>query len=230
MSCRGSKFDLYSPRWSKEDRIEVLQLEVNKISFGAIITVGPPGLMVSHVPMLLDPSRGRLGTLFGHLAKGNSQWRDSSVASEGLATFMGPDAYVSPNWYPTKKVNGEQVPTWNYIEVQVRGPVTFFDDPKKLLAVVTDLSSHHEADSQEPWSVSDAPAGYVRKELKSIVGFEMQISKIEGKWKLSQNKAKEDREGVKRGLVKRNRPGVTSVSKEMQAHLPDGDRPPASPS
>ena len=200
--------------------MEVLQLEVNKISFGAIITIGPSGIMVSHVPMLLDPSRGRLGTLFGHLAKGNSQWRDSSVGGEGVATFMGPDAYVSPNWYPTKLVNGEQVPTWNYIEVQVRGPVAFFDDPKKLMAVVADLSDHHEADSQDPWRVSDAPTEYVGRQLKSIVGFEMQISGIEGKWKLSQNKTKEDRDGVKLGLAKRNRPGDTLVSREMQTHEP----------
>ena len=212
---------MYNPRWFKEDRIEVLQAEVNKISFGTIITTGPSGIMASHVPMLIDPSRGRLGTLFGHLARGNSQWRASSIENEGLATFVGPDAYISPKWYQTKKETGKVVPTWNYVEVQVRGPVTFFEDSKRLLEVVSNLSRHHEADSEKPWSVSDAPADYVSRELSTIVGFEMQISKIEGKWKMSQNKGKEDREGVKLGLVKRNRPGDASVLKEVQAHEPN---------
>lgn len=210
---------MYIPRWFKEDRLEVLHAEANKISFGTIITTGPPGIMASHVPMLIDPSRGRLGTLFGHLARGNPQWRESSTG-EGLATFMGPDAYVTPNWYQTKKEDGKAVPTWNYIEVQARGPVTFFEEPKALLEVVTGLTNHHESDSEKPWSVSDAPADYISKELKSIVGFEMRISKIEGKWKLSQNRAKEDWEGVKLGLAKRNRPGDASVAREMQTHEP----------
>ena len=211
---------MYGPRWFKEDRTEVLQAEVNRISFGSIITVGPSGIMVSQVPMLIDPSRGRLGTLFGHLARGNSQWRESSAGGEGVATFMGPDAYVTPNWYPTKKGSGDTVPTWNYIEVQVRGPVTFFEDPKRLLGIVTSLTEHHESWSERPWRVSYAPADYIGKELKSIVGFEMQVSKIEGKWKLSQNKVKEDRDGVRLGLLKRNRPGDAQVSKEMQAREP----------
>lgn len=212
---------MYVPRWFKEDRMDVLQAEVNRISFGAIVTVGSSGIMVSHAPMLLDPSKGKLGVLFGHLARGNPQWKGSAAGSEGVASFMGPDAYVSPTWYPTKKLNGEQVPTWNYIEVQVRGPVRFFEDPERLLAIVTSLSDHHEAGSEEPWGVPDAPADYISRQLKSIVGFEMQVSKIEGKWKLSQNRVKEDRQGVKLGLAKRNRPGDVPISREMQSHEPD---------
>ena len=207
---------MYAPRWFKEDRIEVLQAEINKISFGAIITAGPSGITASHVPMLIDPTKGRLGTLFGHLAKGNPQWKNTP-AGEGLASFVGPDAYITPNWYPTKKVDAKTVPTWNYIEVQARGPVSFFEDPKELLAAVTGLTNHNESGSEEPWSVSDAPADYVSKELKSIVGFEMRISKIEGKWKLSQNRTREDREGVKLGLAKRNRPEDASLAREMQS-------------
>ncbi|MDG6986123.1 MAG: FMN-binding negative transcriptional regulator [Nitrososphaerota archaeon] len=210
---------MYIPKWFKEDNVEVLQAEVNRISFGTIITTGPAGIMASRVPMLIDPSKGRLGTLFGHMARGNPQWRESS-AGEGLATFMGPDAYVTPNWYPTKEEDGKTVPTWNYIEVQVRGPVSFFEDPKRLLEVVTDLTDHHESGSEKPWSVSDAPADYISRELRSIVGFEMPVSTIEGKWKLSQNRVKEDREGVRLGLVKRNRPEDASVSREMQAREP----------
>lgn len=211
---------MYNPRWFKEDRIEVLQGEVNKISFGAIITTGATGILASHVPMLIDPSRGRLGTLFGHLARGNSQWRDPSAGSEGLASFVGPNAYISPNWYRTKERTGKTVPTWNYIEVQVRGPIVFFDDPKRLLGIVTDLTKYHEAGSERPWNVSDAPADYVDRELKSIVGFEMQVTKIEGKWKLGQNREKEDREGARLGLARRNRPLDSLVEEEMRDRDP----------
>ena len=176
--------------------------------------------------MLIDPSNGNLGTLFGHVARGNPQWRESS--DEGLATFIGPDAYITPEWYATKKLDGKTVPTWNYIEVQARGPISFFDDPQRLLEIVTRLTNHHESASEKPWHVSDAPAEYIRSELKSIVGFEMRVSKLDGKWKLSQNRTAEDREGVKLGLAKRNRPGDVQVSREMGARRSEAGSKPSS--
>jgi transcriptional regulator len=212
---------MYIPTWFKEERIEVLQAELNKISFGTLITTSPKGLMASHVPMLIDRTRGELGTLFGHLARGNSQWRESTVGNEDLATFVGPDAYISPNWYQTKRETGKVVPTWDYIAIQARGTVTFFDDHKRLLEIVSSLTKHHEAYSEKPWSVSDAPAEYLSGMLKSIVGFEMPVSKIEGAWKLSQNKGKEDREGVKQGLIERNRSVDSLISKEIRSHEPN---------
>jgi len=207
---------MYSPKWFREGRLKVLQDAVDSISFGTLVTSGRSGILASHIPMLVDRARGDRGTLFGHLARGNSQWRESEPG-EGLAMFLGSDAYITPAWYKSTLETGEVVPTWNYITVHVRGPVTFFDDDRRLLDVVTKLTNHHEAYSKEPWRVTEAPSDYIAKELKSIVGFEMEIAKIEGKWKLSQNRSQADREGVMAGLMERGLPGDGEVSREMQA-------------
>ncbi len=207
---------MYNPYWFKEDRTDVLLAEVERISFGTIVTNSSSGLRASHVPMLIDRSTGELGTLFGHVARGNSQWRDSTPGGDGLAIFLGPEAYISPSWYQTRKETAKVVPTWNYIAVHVRGPVTFFEDAERILRIVTELTRHHEADSEKPWKVTDAPAEYISGELKSIVGFEMPIAKIEGKWKLSQNRPEADREGVKSNLLERGRLNDPELAEEMQ--------------
>ena len=196
--------------------MDVLQDEVDRISFGTMITVTKSGIMASHVPMLIDRSRGELGTVFGHVARGNSQWRDSSPGSQGLAVFLGPDAYISPNWYKTKEETGKVVPTWNYVAIHVRGPVTFFEDAERLRGIVTKLTEHHEAYSKKPWHVTDAPAAYVSGELKQIVGFEMPIVKIEGKWKLSQNQPPERREKVRRALRRQGGKDAESIAELME--------------
>jgi transcriptional regulator len=211
---------LYNPRWFKEDNVEALQDEVNRLSFGTIITLTKSGMVASHVPMLVDRSRGELGTLFGHVARGNAQWRDSSPGGQGLAVFLGPDAYISPSWYKTKKETGEVVPTWNYVAIHVRGPVSFFEETERIRGIVTKLTGHHEADSKKPWEVTDAPADYIDGELKQIVGFEMPIAKIEGKWKMSQNRPKSDREGVVTNLLERDRLRDEEVSREVQRRGP----------
>ena len=208
---------MYSPAWFREERLEVLQGAVDAIGFGTLVTAGRSGIMASHIPMLIDRTRGTRGTLFGHVARGNPQWRDSKPGEEGLAMFLGPDAYITPGWYRSRLETGRVVPTWNYVAVHVRGPVSFFEDQQRLMDVVTKLTEHHEAYSKNPWRVTDAPADYVAKELKSIVGFEMEITKIEGKWKLSQNRPQADRDGVRRGLVERGLPGDEEVSKEMDS-------------
>lgn len=207
---------MYIPRWYREDRLEVLQAEIERISFGTLITDGKSGLMASHVPFLVDRSRGMKGTLFGHIARGNSQWRETPYEAEGLAVFLGPDAYISPRWYETTKKTGKVVPTWNYIAIQARGPVTFFEEKKKLKEFVTLLTRHHEADARAPWEVEGAPASYIEGELRSIVGFELEISKIEGKWKLSQNRPEADKEGAKAGLKRRGRPNDLAVLERMK--------------
>jgi transcriptional regulator len=207
---------LYNPRWFKEERVDVLRNEVDHISFGTLVTVNTSGISASHVPMLIDRSRGELGTLFGHVARGNSQWRDSPAGGQGLAIFLGPDAYVSPSWYPTKKETGKVVPTWNYVAIHVRGPVTFFEDIERIREIVTKLTKHHEAGSKKPWEVTDAPADYIDGELRSIVGFEMPIAKIEGKWKMSQNRPEGDRESVITNLMDRHKLRDEEVSREMK--------------
>jgi len=211
---------LYNPRWYKEERLEVLQAAVDRISFGTIITNSTSGILASHVPMLIDRSRGERGTLFGHVAKGNSQWRESRQDADGLAVFLGPDAYISPSWYQTKRETGKVVPTWNYAAIHVRGPVAFFEDSERLRDVVTKLTRHHEADSKEPWQVTDAPAGYISDQLKLIVGFEMPIASIEGKWKMSQNRPQADIDGATAALRKRGRLQDEAVSREMEGRKP----------
>ncbi len=212
---------LYNPRWFKEERVDVLQAEVDRISFGTIITSAKSGIMASHVPMLIDKSRGNLGTLFGHVARSNSQWRDSSPGCQGLAVFLGPDAYISPSWYDIKNEAGKVVPTWNYVSIHVSGPVTFFEDTEKIRGIVTSLTEHHEAYSENPWRIIDAPSGYIDEELRSIVGFEMSITKIEGKWKLSQNRSAQDRMNVVAGLRARGRFRDAEVSAEMERRSVD---------
>jgi transcriptional regulator len=166
--------------------------------------------------MLIDGSRGELGTLFGHVARGNAQWRDSSPGGQGLAVFLGPDAYISPSWYKTKKETGKVVPTWNYVAIHVRGPVTFFEETERIREIVTKLTEHHEADSKKPWKVTDAPADYIGGELKQIIGFEMPIAKIEGKWKMSQNRPRSDRDSVVTNLLERDRLRDEEVSREVK--------------
>jgi transcriptional regulator len=208
---------LYNPRWFKEDRPEFLQAEIRRLSFGTLVTNASSGLLASHVPMMLDLSKGGYGRLYGHVARGNTQWRDTPSGSEGLAIFLGPDAYITPRWYETKKEDGRVVPTWNYVAIHVRGPVTFFEDPERLREAVTNLTQHHESTAEEPWEVSDAPEPYIAAELKSIVGFEMPITRIEGKWKMSQNRSEADREGVIAGLDERNAARDPDVGNEMRA-------------
>ena len=196
--------------------MDVLQDEVNRVSFGTIITVTKSGILASHVPMLIDRSKGDPGALFGHVARGNAQWRESSPGGEGLAVFLGPDAYIAPRWYKTKEETGTVVPTWNYTAIHVRGPVTFLEDTARIREIVTKLTEHHEAYSKKPWKVTDAPPDYINGELKQIVGFEMQIVKVEGKWKMSQNRPEADRDSVMINLLERARLRDEEVSYEMK--------------
>ena len=195
--------------------MDVLQDEANRLSFGTIITLAKSGILASHVPMLIDRSRGKLGTLFGHVARGNLQWRDSLPDGQGLAVFLGPDAYISPSWHKTKEEESKVVPTWNYIAIHVRGRVVFFEETERLREIVTKLTGHHEADSKKPWKVTDPPADYIDEELKQIVGFEMPVVKIEGKWKLSQNRPEADRNGAITNLLERGRLRDGEVSRAM---------------
>ena len=150
--------------------------------------------------MLVEAGPGPFGTLHGHLAKANPQGRGNRADIEALAIFLGPDAYISPNWYATKQETGKVVPTWNYLAVHAYGPIRFFNEPDRLLALVTSLTDTHEAGQPKPWAVGDAPADYIRGMLNGITGFELPITRLDGKWKMSQNRPAEDRAGVVAGL------------------------------
>ncbi|HJS85580.1 MAG TPA: FMN-binding negative transcriptional regulator, partial [Acetobacteraceae bacterium] len=169
------------------------------------------GLVASHVPLLLDPEPAPFGTLIGHLARPNPQATASRAEPEALAIFHGSDAYVTPSWYETKRQTGKVVPTWNYVAVHAYGPLRFFDDPARLLAIVTRLTERHEAARAAPWAVGDAPADFIAGMLRGIVGFELPITRLEGKRKMSQNRPREDRAGVAAGLRAEGRADVAAL-------------------
>ncbi|WP_207458317.1 FMN-binding negative transcriptional regulator [Azospirillum sp. SYSU D00513] len=191
---------MYVPPAFREDRLPVLHDAIRQSRLAHLVTLGGDGLEASHVPVMLDPDQGAYGTLLGHLARGNPQWRRAAPETLALAIVMGPDAYVSPSWYETKRETGKVVPTWNYVTVHAHGSLEFFDDPAELLAVVSALTDRHEAGRPDPWAVSDAPEEFIAAQLKGIVGFRLPIARIEGKWKMSQNRNAADRTGVIVGL------------------------------
>jgi transcriptional regulator len=192
---------MYVPPHSRESRVGVLQGAVNQLRFGTLVTVTNGTLAATHLPALLDPAGSPLGTLIGHVARNNPQWQTDAPAVAGIATFVGPNFYVTPSWYATKPQTGKVVPTWNYIAVEARGPVEFFRDRDRMLRIVERLTQAQEAPRDEPWAVSDAPEPYIEQMLGGIVGFVMTIESLEGAWKLGQHKSDADREGVAAGIA-----------------------------
>lgn len=163
------------------------------------------GLVANLVPFLLDDQTGPLGTLIAHVARANPIWRLAASDREALVAFQGANAYITPSWYPTKHAHGKAVPTWNYVTVQARGRPVVHDDPTWLRAMVTRLTQTHEASQTVPWQVTDAPPDYIDQMIGAIVGIEIPITRLEGKWKVSQNRPAADRLGVVAGLDERGR-------------------------
>ena len=191
---------MYVPPHFLEDDKAALHRAIRETRLATLVTLGSEGLEASHVPILLDEGEGPYGTIRGHLARANPQWRRASAETPALVMFLGPDAYVSPNWYATKRETGKVVPTWNYLAIHAYGRVEFFEDAERLRAIVTSLTQRHEGRREKPWAVSDAPEDYIQAQLRGIVGFRLPIDRLEGKWKLSQNRPEVDRRGVIEGL------------------------------
>ncbi len=196
---------MYVPDNFREDRPDVLHDAMRRIGFATLVT---QGLDANHLPMLLDAKAER-SVLRGHVARANPVWK--SGAGESLAIFLGPHAYVSPNWYPSKAETGKAVPTWNYITVHARGTIAWIQDGDWLRAHVGALSATHETGRENPWAITDAPASYVDGLLRAIVGFELTVTKLEGKWKLSQNREAADRAGVSEGLLRDGRDDLSRL-------------------
>ena len=206
---------MYLPPAFRQDSTGVLHDAIRKASLATLVTMTPDGLIASHVPLLLDPDPAPYGTLTGHLARPNAQGR--SAVGDALAIFLGPDAYITPSWYETKRETGKVVPTWNYVAIHATGPIEFFSGPDRLLDVVTRLTERHEADRAAPWAVSDAPVDFVQGMLKGIVGFSIRVTRLEGKWKMSQNRPEADRAGVVAGLKAEGREDVAASVVEANA-------------
>ncbi|CRM77901.1 Protease synthase and sporulation protein PAI 2 [Pseudomonas sp. 37 R 15] len=192
---------MYTPRAFALDDLPQIQQLIQHTRLAQLVTVGEDGLQASHLPLLLNPDEGPNGTLYGHLAKANPQWRELQNGSEALVIFAGADAYISPAFYPAKAEHGKVVPTWNYIAVHAYGKAEVFSDAERLLKVVTALTERHESGRAQPWAVSDAPADYIDGMLKAIVGFALPIERVIGKHKLSQNRSAADMAGVREGLA-----------------------------
>ena len=195
---------MYLPSHFREERADVLRGLMTRHPLAALVTTGTEGIEANHIPLLYQPGPAPLGTLRGHLSRANNQWRNYSGDVDALAIFQGPDAYITPNAYPTKQKTGRAVPTWNYAVVHVYGRLTVYSDPVKLRAFLDDLTATHEADRPEPWKPSDAPPEYVEGLLKAIVGIELSVTRIDGKWKVSQNQPSENRTGAAEWLDARD--------------------------
>ncbi|MGR6619448.1 FMN-binding negative transcriptional regulator [Pseudomonas rhodesiae] len=192
---------MYTPRAFALDDLPEIQQLIQHTRLAQLVSVGEHGLQASHLPLLLNPDEGANGTLYGHMAKANPQWRDLQNGAEALVIFAGADAYVSPAFYPAKAEHGKVVPTWNYLAVHAYGKAEVFTDAERLLAVVSALTDRHEGGRPQPWAVSDAPADYIDGMLKAIVGFALPIERVIGKRKLSQNRSQADINGVRNGLA-----------------------------
>ena len=188
------------PHFEENDR-GTLHALVRAHPLGTWVVQHQGELLVNHIPFLLDAERGEHGTLVGHVARANPVWRALAASAPSVVVFMGPQAYVSPNWYPSKHAHGKVVPTWNYATVHAHGVAQASDDPARVLDVVTRLTQHHEAGHARPWQVSDAPADYVQGLLKAIVAIEIPVQRWVGKFKVSQNRPQADRLGVAAGLT-----------------------------
>ena len=191
---------MYQPPHFREDRIEVQHDLIRAHPLGLLITCGPGGLLANPVPCLIYPDASVHGTLRLHLARANPHCQELAAVEECLVVFQGPQQYITPSWYPTKRDTGKVVPTWNYVTVHAWGRPRVIDDAAWLRRQVDDLTLLNEGRRPEPWMVDDAPAPYVVSQLKAIVGVEIPIDRIEGKWKVSQNRPEQDRHGVVTGL------------------------------
>lgn len=195
---------MYVPSHFAESRTEVLHDLMRAHPLGAMVVLASDGLNANHIPFEIDPEPAPFGTLRGHVARANPVWREGSnkVAQiDALVMFEGPHAYISPAWYATKKENGKVVPTWNYAVVHAHGPLRAVEDRVWLRRFVEQLTQRYETPRADPWKVSDAPADFIDTLIESIVGIEIPIVRLTGKWKVSQNRPEKDRVGVAEGLL-----------------------------
>ena len=191
---------MYLPAYFKESRTEVLHALMRARPLAALVALGESGLVANHIPVETLSEPAPHGMLRGHIARANPLWREYRPGSEALAIFQGPQVYISPSFYPSKKETGEVVPTWDYAVVHAHGTLRFIEDSDWLRAFVARLTDSHEQSRADPWKVTDAPPPYLEKMLSMIVGFEFSIAGLTGKWKISQNHPTANREGVVKGL------------------------------
>ena len=207
---------MYLPKHFEETRVETLHELIRAHPLGALVTLTPGGLDANHIPFEVDPDPAPFGTLRGHVARANPVWRESAPDAEALVLFQGPEIYISPSWYPTKEETTKVVPTWNYVVVHAHGPLRAIDDREWLRAFVTRLTNRHEGGRRDPWKVTDAPADFIDTQLGAIVGIEIPITRLVGKWTVSQNRPAPDQDGVVDGLSREERPAASAMAERVR--------------
>lgn len=215
---------MYQPPHFNETRLDVLHALIRTHPLGLLVSNGTDGPIANPLPFLLSADVGPHGRLRAHLAKANPQWRAiaENLEMPVLVVFQGADSYVTPSWYETKRETGKVVPTWNYAVVQVRGRARIVDDKEWLAGQITELTATHEAPRAEPWQVTDAPAPFIEAQIKGIIGLEIDITEISGKWKVSQNRPIADRVGVANGLEAGGSAAEMAHLVRQFGNLPDG--------
>ena len=214
---------MYIPPSNAEHDVDTILAFIEAHPLGILITTSASdGLFATHLPLLVRRDRAPQGVLEGHLARANPHHRQARDGDEALVIFAGPDAYITPEWYEAKREHGRVVPTWNYVAVHAYGTLRFVDDALFLRRHLESLTSRHESLRPAPWAVSDAPTEYVAQQMKAIVGFELTISRLEGKWKMSQNRSAADIDGVVLGLRESDVPAERAVAEIVQARRPTG--------
>jgi transcriptional regulator len=211
---------VYVPPHFEEQRIEVLGQLIREYPLGTLVTLDAQGLNANPIPFEFDPDPEPLGTLRGHVARANPLWRDFSRAVDALVVFLGPQSYITPSWYPTKAQSGEVVPTYNYLAVHAYGSLRIRHEADWLRALVTRLSERFEAKRAEPWRLTDAPATFVEQQLRAIVGLELKLTRVIGKWKVSQNRPAVDRAGVVAGLSQSADPASVTLARWVKDKAP----------
>lgn len=191
---------MYQPPHFQEHEIAPIHALIRACPLGLLISAGQSGLIANPIPFLLDSESGPHGTLRCHVARPNPQWKELTTPQDVLVVFQGSDHYIRPNWYPTKTESHKVVPTWNYAMVQVHGQARLVEDPAWLGRQIRDLTVMMEGGTPDPWAVDDAPEAFINAQIRGIVGIEISISAITGKWKTSQNRNSADQQGVVAGL------------------------------
>jgi transcriptional regulator len=207
---------MYNPRLFREEDQAIIAEIIHNTRLATLVSNGPNGVPeISHLPLIYNEAEGPHGSLLGHFARANTHWRTIASAGKAIAIFAGPDAYVSPSWYPTKQEHHKHVPTWNYEVVHAICSVETFDDPARLREAVSRLTKRHEDHRAEPWTVEQAPEDYLASQFRAIVGIVLRVEQLEGKRKLSQNRAPQDRLGVREALARSADPVDRAIATRM---------------
>ena len=207
---------MYLPKHFEEVRIDALHQLVREYPLGTLVTLVDNRLEANHIPFLLQADPPPHGALHGHIARANPLWRQLAADAQALVIFQGPQTFISPSWYSSKRETGKVVPTWNYVVVHAHGHIRIMDDPGWVRAHVEELTNRHECRRPAPWKVTDAPADFIQTMVRAVVGVEIAIDQLQGKWKVSQNRPAKDRAGVVDGLRREGGDAASAMARLIE--------------